>query len=468
MGRELHIPIDRSSKITLAEQICWGVIASIRSGVLGPGARLPSWITLSEQLGVARGTVKAAYDRLVDEQVVVSSRPGGTRVAQRPVGAARTTLLQDVDSPPALYDHLLSGPGMFRLGVPPPGGLPESLLARLRAQASRMEVEAPAVYPDPRGEAELRRAIAAHVGLARGLECSPSQIFITAGFTGGLALTLRVLDAAGRQAWVEDPGFFQSRMALEFAGLIPVGIPVDKDGMEVLRGEALSPDAALALVTAGQHAPLGATLSLNRRHELIAWAARTGAWIIEDDYLGELQLNRRAAPALASVDRSGRVIHIGSFSKTISPNLRLGFVVAPPALVPRFAEATLYFGSAPSPAVQHATARFMQDGHYMRHLGKLKRICVARGEMLKTLLGQMGYSAHIGGLAVVMHLPKGASDTMVCQKALEFGMSPSPLSAWFVPRTQPESALLLGVATISEAQIPAACEQLDKLIRASA
>jgi len=356
MGHELPIEIDRSAKTTLAEQICRGVVASIKSGVLGPGARLPSWITLAAQLGVARGTVKAAYERLVDEQIGVSSRSGGTRVARRPAVAAHAMSSQGIDAPPALYDHLLADPGIFRVGVPPSDGLPARVLARLRAQAARIEVNAPAVYPDPRGEAVLRCAIAAHVGLARGLQCHPSQIFVTAGFAGALGMTLRTLDMKGREAWVEDPGFFQSRLALEFAGFVPVGVPVDKDGMDVLRGMERAPDAALALVTAGQQAPFGGTLSLNRRHELIAWAARIGSWIIEDDYLGELQLTRRAAPALASLDRSGRVIHIGSFSKTISPALRLGFIVAPPAWVDRFAEAALYFGSAPSPAIQQATA----------------------------------------------------------------------------------------------------------------
>jgi GntR family transcriptional regulator/MocR family aminotransferase len=468
MGYELRIKIDRSAKTTLAEQICRGVIASIRSGVLGPGARLPSWITLAAQLGVARGTVKNAYDRLVDEQIVISSRSGGTRVARRPAVAAQALSSQAIDTPPALYHHLLAGPGIFRMGVPPPGGLPANVLSRLRAKAARMEVNAPAVYPDPRGEVELRRAIAAHIALARGVECHPSQIFITAGFSGALGIALHLLALKGRQAWVENPGFFQSRMALEFAGLVPMGIPVDKEGMDVLRGAELSPDAALALVTAGQHAPLGGTLSLNRRHELIAWAVRTGAWIIEDDYLGELQLTRRAAPALASLDRSGRVIHIGSFSKTISPALRLGFIVAPPALVARFAEAALFFGSTPSPGIQLATARFMQEGHYMRHLGRLKRICAARGEKLKTILRKMGYDAHIGGLAVVMRLPSGVSDTLVCRKAIELGMAPSPLSTWFVPGTNPEPGLLLGLATVGEEQIPAACKQLDGLIRASA
>jgi len=468
MGNELHIAIDRSSRTTLAEQICRGIVSSIRSGALEPGARLPSWITLAEQLGVARGTVKAAYDRLADELFVVSSRSGGTHVAGRPPVARLATSAQEQDTSPPLYHHLLVTPGMFQMGVPSPKGLPASVLARLRAQAARMEVDAPAVYPDPRGEAELRRAIAAHLALARGIECSPSQVFITAGFAGALGITLRVLDVQGREAWVENPGFFQSRMALEFAGLIPVGVPVDRDGMDVTRAMELSANAGLALVTPGQHAPLGGTLSLSRRNELIAWAARASAWIIEDDYLGELQVTRRAAPALSSLDRSGRVIHIGTFSKTISPALRLGFIVAPAALGERFTEAALFYGSAPSPGIQVATARFMQDGHYMRHLARIKRMCVARGEMLTRALEALGYDAHIGGLAVVLRLPSGVSDTLVCEKANELGMTPSPLSAWFVPGTSAEQGLLLGLATVSEEQIPVACKALDRLIREAA
>jgi len=463
MRSTLHIRIDRSAKTTLAEQIRQGVIAAIGSGALGLGARLPSWITLAAQLGVSRGTVKSAYERLIDEQVIVSSRAGGTRVASHsPVGRM---VVREVSTPATEpRTRQPAAPAIFQMGVPAPDSLPTRLLARLRAHAARMEVEAPAVYPDPGGEPEFRREIAAHMALARGLACSPSQVFITAGFAGALGLTLSVLGLEGREAWVENPGFFQSRKALEFARLVPVAIPVDDDGLDVRCGVQTSPDAALALVTPGQEAPLGGTLSLERRLELIAWAARTGAWIIEDDYLGELQLNRRAAPALASLDSGGRVIHIGSFSKTVSPALRLGFVIAPPALAPRFAEAAQYFGSAPGPAVQHATAQFMREGHYMRHLRRLKRTYAARGEALKATWERLGYRVHIGGLAAVVRLPEGVSDVEVTRSALDLGMAPSPLSSWFAPGTPPESGLLLGIATVSEQQIPGACERLHLLI----
>ena len=317
---------------------------------------------------------------------------------------------------------------------------------------------------DPRGEAALRREIAAHLALARGLDCRPSQVFITAGFTGALGHVLRLLEVEGGKAWMEDPGFFQSRRALELAGLAPVPVPVDEEGMNVDLGVATAPDAAVVLLTPGQQAPLGPTLSLRRRVQLIEWAARNGKWIIEDDYLGELQLKRRAAPALASLDGFGRVIHIGSFSKTVSPSLRLGFVVVPPALVDRFNEIVMCLGSSPGPAVQLAIAEFMREGHYLRHLRRMKRIYAERGELLLATLERKGYDVRIGGLSVVLRLPDGAPDLAIAHEAREQGMAPEPMSRWFDARSRPDRGLLLGIATANETQIPEASRRLHDLI----
>ena len=289
-------------------------------------------------------------------------------------------------------------------------------------------------------------------------------MIITTGFTGGLGLTLAVLGVTGHKAWMENPGFFQSRAALELARLVTVPIPVDEDGIDVSYGIANVHDAALALVTPGQQAPLGATLSLQRRLQLLAWAERAGAWIIEDDYLGELQLHRRAAPALASLDRAGRVIHIGSFSKTISPALRLGFIVAPANLATRFAEFALCFGSAPGPAVQRAIAQFMRDGHYMRHLRRSKRLYSARSQALQAALEHKGYRVQIGGLAAVLQLPEGVSDIDVVQSAVGSGLALVPLTPWYGDGTNAKSGLVLGIATVSQPQIPLACKQLHQLI----
>ncbi|MCX5544790.1 PLP-dependent aminotransferase family protein [Paraburkholderia sp. CNPSo 3076] len=468
MTNILDLKLDRGSRTALAEQIRLAITGVIESGVLAPGARLPSWVDLAAQLGVARGTVKTAYERLTDAQLIVSSRAGGTRVSEHtptvsPIAERARSIETDLQS--ALYQHFLPGPAVFQMGVPASDCFPNTLFARLRARAARDEVEAPASYPDPRGEHEFRREIAAHLALSRGIECQPSQIYITAGFSGALGIALLVLQAQGRKAWVENPGYLLSRKALEIGQITTVPIPVDEEGIDVGYGETHAPDAALALVTAGQQAPLGPTLSLARRRQLLEWAARAQAWIIEDDYLGELQLKRRAAPALASQDRAGRVIHIGTFSKTISPTLRLGFVVVPPALVPRFDEAAACLSSAPGPAVQMAMAEFMRDGHYMRHLRRMKRIYAGRSQALMTALESRGFDAYPAGLAVVVRLADGADDKRIARESYAYGIAPAPLSVWYCSESTQRSGLLLGVAPAIEQQIPAACDRLQQLIR---
>ncbi|ATB34754.1 GntR family transcriptional regulator [Cystobacter fuscus] len=177
------------------------------------------------------------------------------------------------------------------------------------AKAARASASAPVSYPDPRGRLELRREIAAYLTIVRGMRCDPSQVFVTAGFSGALGLTLQVLRPHG-EVWMEEPGFPITRRALEFTGLTVVPVPVDEEGMVVAEGIRRAPHARLAVVTPGQQAPLGMTLFLARRLALLDWARATDAWIIEDDYLGELQLEGRAAPALASFEPEGRVLGV--------------------------------------------------------------------------------------------------------------------------------------------------------------
>lgn len=469
MTKPLRLELDRSAKTPLAEQIRKGIEAAIESGVLAPGARLPSWQDLATQLGVARGTVRSAYERLSSAQLIVASRATGTHVADRPSFAVLRERAPDPGSFMELYRELTAGPAIFQMGVPAQETFPAKLFSRLRTQAVRAEMSAPALYPDPRGELELRREIAAYLALARGIECMPSQIMITGGFSSGLGLALRVLSLDGKKVWVEDPGFPFTRRGLELAGLSIEPIPVDAEGIDVGYGVKHAPDAALVVVTPGQQAPLGFTLSLARRSRLLDWAAQQRAWVIEDDYLSELQLKGRATPALASLDRAGRVIHIGSFSKTLTPALRLGFVVAPPALAPRFTEIAACLAPAPGPAVQLATAEFMRDGHYIRHLRRTKRVYAAQGDALLKCLRSHAGDVAIAGLAAILQLPDGASDIAIAKETAAFGLAPTPLSLWYASKASARSGLLLGIATSPQKRIEAYCAQLlgiiDRLTR---
>jgi GntR family transcriptional regulator / MocR family aminotransferase len=462
MTKPLNLKLDRSARTPLTEQIRKGITAAIDSGVLAPGARLPSWLDLAAQLGVARGTVRSAYEKLSAAQLIVASRATGTHVADRLSTTVRQEEPPDPGSFMEMYQELTAGPAAFQMGVPAQEAIPAKLLARIRSSAVRAELSAPAIYPDPRGELELRREIAAYLAIARGIECSPSQIIITGG--SGLGLALRVLGLEGREAWIENPGFPFTRRGLELARLSLAPIPVDADGMDVDYGLNHAPDAALVVVTPGQQAPLGFTLSLARRLRLLDWAAQEGAWVVEDDYLSELQLKGRATPALASLDRAGRVIHIGSFSKTLTPALRLGFLVAPLQLATRFAEVAACLSPAPGPAVQLATAAFMRDGHYMRHLRRTKRVYATQRDALLKCLWPRAKDIAIAGLAVLLRLPDGAPDLAIARETLSFGLAPTPLSLWYASTASARSGLLLGIATAPHKRLAASCERLYAII----
>ncbi|HEV2675487.1 MAG TPA: PLP-dependent aminotransferase family protein, partial [Aliidongia sp.] len=462
VNRPLNLNLDRTAKVPLAEQIRRGVTAAIEGGVLGPGARLPSWQDLAAQLGVARGTVRTAYEKLAAAQLIEASRATGTRVAQRPRAVVRSEPPPDAGSFMEIYREMTQGPALFQMGVPATETFPATLLARIRAHAVRAEATAPPIYPDPRGELDLRREIAGYLAVARGITCSPAQILVTGGFSAGLGLALTVLGLSGHTAWVENPGFPFARKGLELARMSLAPIPVDADGIDVDHGLRHHPDAKLVVVTPGQQAPLGSTLSLERRFRLLEWAAANQVWVIEDDYLSELQLMGRAAPALASLDRDGRVIHIGSFSKTISPTVRLGFLIAPIELISRFAEVAACLAPPPGPAVQLATAEFMHEGHYMRHLRRTKRAYAAKRQaLLDCLQASVGVDRVAApGLAVLLKLPRGTPDIAIVREVSAFGMSPAPLSAWYVSPDGAQSGLLLGVATTPARNLARSCDRL--------
>jgi len=229
----LRIELDNTSKVALSEQIYRGIAQAIEQEVLTTGARLPSWIDLAAQLGVARGTVRVAYEKLTAAQLVVASRSTGTRVAPRPAAVRRQDDGGDAGPFMEQYQEMTAGPAIFQMGIPSRASLPAKLLNRVRTRAVLAETSGAPLYPDPRGEMELRREIAGYLAVARGLACSASQIFITGGYNAGLGLALHVLGLEGRQAWMEDPGFPFTRHALRLARLTLASIPVDEEGLDV-------------------------------------------------------------------------------------------------------------------------------------------------------------------------------------------------------------------------------------------
>jgi GntR family transcriptional regulator / MocR family aminotransferase len=462
----LPIQLDRARRTPLAAQIYRAIREAVEAGRLASGARLPSWRDLAAQLGVSRGTVRVAYERLIDEQFAIGLGAAGTRVAERPSLSSTPDWLPEAPPLPDLFHDFGTAPLVFQIGVPSQDAFPFKLWSRILIRETRRAAAAPVAYPNPHGDADLRKEIAAYLGIARGIRCSPSQVLVTAGFSGALGLTIRGLQLEGMKAWMEDPGFPLTRTALGLAGMTVTAVPVDAEGLDVAAGVRSAAGAALAVVTPGQQAPLGITMSLPRRLALLAWARRNDAWIIEDDYLSELQLKGRAAPALASLDHGGRVLHIGSFSKTISPALRLGFLVLPPELTRRFGDLAACLAPAPAAPVQRAVAHFVREGHYLRHLRRMKRLYAARRAALLRCLAEVGADSikvqASAGLAVVTLLPEFASDVGIALRALPFGLAPTPLSPWYM-QSPPRQGLLLGVSNLNEGRLPADCRRLVEL-----
>jgi GntR family transcriptional regulator/MocR family aminotransferase len=464
----LRIAFDRSRRTPFATQIYAAIREAIETGQLASGARLPSWRDLAAQLGVSRGTVRVAYERLIDEQFAVTLGAAGTRVAERPSRSSARDWSPEASPLPGLFHSFGTVPLAFQIGVPSQDAFPFKQWSRILTREARQAAAAPVGYPDPRGDPDLRKEVAAYLGIARGVRCSPSQVLVTAGFSGALGLAVPGLNLGGMGAWMEDPGFPLTRTALGLAGMTVTAVPVDAEGLDVAAGVRSAPGAALAVVTPGQQAPLGMTMSLPRRLALLTWARRNGAWIIEDDYLSELQLQGRAAPALASLDEEGRVLHIGSFSKTISPSLRLGFLVVPRQLAHRFGEIAACLAPAPAAPVQRAVADFLREGHYLRHLRRMKRLYATRREALLRCLGKMALDSlkvqATAGLAVVTLLPEFASDVDIALRAPPFGLAPAPLSPWYM-HDPPQRGLLLGVTNLIERRLTRDCGRLLELVR---
>jgi len=455
---------DRTAATSLTHQLCDNIRAAIGDGRLEVGARLPSVRDLAAQLGVARGTVQAAYDALVSELLLGTAGSAGTRVIAKPPvnpGAPDTPIARPLAT---LLRRFSLTALPFQTGVPAQDAFPTKLWTSLLGRAVRDDATTPTTYPDPRGHSELRTQIAAYLAIARGIRCVPDQVIVTACYRAGLALALQVLRASRQRAWVEEPGYPITRMGLEMAGVAPVAVPVDSEGLDVVAGMALAPDARIAILTPGQHSPLGATMSHARRQMLLDWAESADGWIIEDDYLGELQLGARAAPALASSDTAGRVIHVGSFSKTLKPGIGIGFVVAPMALAERFGQAAATLGPSFFAPSQRALAQMLAEGHYLRHLRNMKRLYAERLAMLHHALAPDHQIETVAGPIALLRLPPGVDDTVLTRRAPQLGIAPSPLSPWFQEAATRTPGLLLSATNLRPNRIADAVNALRQLL----
>jgi GntR family transcriptional regulator/MocR family aminotransferase len=471
------IPLDPSSPDPLYRQLYDRVRSAILRGSLSAGTRLPSSRALADGLSISRNTVLIAYGQLLAEGYVQGEAGSGTYVSRvlpeqfcEPAAAAGLAHRPTAKSSPTLSQRgqILAadpvrpsrdeGPARaFAPAVPALDAFPFEVWTRLLARRWRARPSGLLGYGNPAGYRPLREAIAAYLGTARAVTCDVEQVIVVSGSQRALDLTARLLLDPGDAAWVEDPGYPRARGVLQGAGARVVGVPVDGEGLDVAAGVARCPGARLACVTPSRQYPLGMTMSLPRRLRLLEWASRAGAWVVEDDYDSEYRYAGRPLASLQGLDREGRVIYLGSFSKVLFPALRLGYLVVPPALVDAFTAAHALVEGQPRLFEQAVLADFMTQGHFVRHIRRMRMLYAERQAVLvkaarRELDGLLEVPAAESGMHLIGWLPEGVSDQAASRQAAQEGVVAQPLSPYGLT-PQLRGGLLLGYAALAPRQI---------------
>ncbi len=537
----IALALDRAAAPAVAgalhRQIYDQVRELVLDGRLAPGTRLPSTRALARDLGCSRNTAVLAFEQLLSEGYLEGRRGSGTYVSRvlpeellsvgdrapgaeavrKPHagadGAKRTHAGADGAKKPARRARLSERgrrlaelrrgqrtgrserrPRAFTPGIPELGLFPFEVWGRLLGRAWRRPSAELTRHGDPAGYRPLRAAIARYLGGVRALRCDWTQVVITSGAQHGLDLAARLLLDPGDGVWIEEPGYTGLRGPLMAAGARLVPLSVDAAGLSVARGRARAPDARLAVVTPSHQYPLGVTMSLARRLELLDWARAAGAWIIEDDYDSEFRYAGRPLAALQSLDadrkggqRGGqRVIYVGTFSKILFPSLRLGYLVVPPELVEPFARARAALDDHPSAVSQPALAAFIEEGHFAAHLRRMRMLYAARRACLlaaaeRHLGALLEVEPDEAGLHVTARLAPGLAarldDRAAEARAAAAGLTAPALSSFYLgaPGAGTPGAgaghgapcgqgLLLGYAAVAEPEIESGIETLARAL----
>ena len=474
------VNVNRSDSTALYEQLYRDLRDAIVDGQLPPDTRFPSSRTLADHLDLSRNTVTNAFDQLRSEGYVYSRVGSGTYVSPElperhtrvapPDTDLSSLRLTDVHArSPSLSDRAeqvanlslskVDNPSMataFRPGVPALDAFPIDTWSTLASRRWRTLPPNELVYGDPAGYAPLREAIAEYLRTARGVRCEATQVLIVSGIQQACTLAARVLLNTGDNVYVEDPGFPQLRAAFEAVGATTHPIPVDENGLS-LPSDAPTNPPQLVGVTPSHHYPLGMTMPLSRRVELVEWAARHDTWIFEDDYDSEFRYGGEPIAALQGLDNAGRVLYAGTFSKVLFPALRLGYLVVPPDLVDPFVQMRTIADRGSPRINQIILTDFITEGHFEKHIRQMRTLYAARQTALLDAVdrefdGFIEVDPNDAGLHLIGWLPEGVDDRAVSDHLDQHDLVALPLS-FYADRDLDRGGLLLGYGGLSEEEI---------------
>lgn len=451
---------------------------------------MPSTRSVAQQTGVARQTVVEAFEQLIAEGYVETRPASGTYVVETLPEQLLTTRPRPPRARPTLTagvplskrgarlasTHLSAVPDYagsppFQTGAPALDAFPFEIWARI---ANRLLLSRPVhllAYREPEGYGPLREALAAYLGAARAVRCTPDQIVITAGAQQAMDLAARLLADAGDAAWIEEPGYVGARAAFKAADLRLVPVPVDDEGLDVEAGRNLCATARLVYVTPSRQYPFGVTMSLQRRRALLAWAAQAHAWILEDDYDSEYRYAGRPLASLQGLDEADRVLYIGTLSKIMFPSMRLGYVVLPLSLVEAFTSGRALQGRHAPVIDQAVLAEFIAEGHLARHIRRMRSLYAERQavflRLCRTYLdGLLEIEPAEAGMQLMGWLPPGIDDRVVADQLRAQGVVVAPLSVHYISHPPERLGLVLGYSGFTERQMTAAIRKVADVLQA--
>lgn len=492
-GTVLHLALERDNAEPLHRQLYDQLRGLILDGRLVAGTRLPSSRTLSRDLAISRNTVTTAFDQLFAEGYLVGKIGAGSFVSDElPEDSLSMRQIDPPAGQPMPRRQGLSTRGArlaalrgrrstrhtpaFSIGLPDLDSFPFDVWSRLMTKAWRRPPRDLLAHAEPAGYLPLRQAIVDYLRTARGVRCEPEQLIIVAGVQQAISLACHVLLDEGDVALMEEPGYPGVRGALMGAGIRTVSGPVDAEGMDIDAGEKLAPTARLACVAPSHQYPLGVTMTLARRLKLLDWAQRNDGWVLEDDYDSEYRYSGRPLSALQGLDRDGRVVYAGTFSKVMFPSLRIGYLVVPVDLAEPFRSARAALDDHPSTIAQPALAAFIEEGHFAAHLRRMRRLYgERRAALIDCLTAEFGDGMTIAPSEAGMHLlarlspdlapdpPNGVSDQDIQTRAAEQGVTVSALSNYYAAPTE-DRGLLLGYSAVPIQAMPVAVSKLAKAI----
>ena len=462
------LAVDRASAKPLYRQIYDGYREAIVERRLRPGQRLPSTRSLAAELQVSRLPVLTAFEQLLAEGYFEARVGAGTFVASslpdEPLPAVRGTEPSPVAPRRPEPEPWLRGRGAFRVSQPAVERFPFTVWSSLVSRHARDSRASLLLYGDAMGARPFREAIADYLRTARGVRCDPEQIMVVSGSQQALDIAARSLFKPGSPVWIEDPGYCGASEILSRAGARLVPVPVDGEGLDVAAGAALCAEACAAYVTPSHQYPLGVTMSASRRLQLLDWARRTGAWILEDDYDSEYRYGTLPIASLQGLDRGSRVLYIGTFSKVLFPSLRLGYLVIPTDLVARFAAVRASMDIFPPALSQAALTDFITEGHFGRHLRKMRQLYrERRSALVEALAGELEVIGDQAGLHLTALLPDDADDRRIAEDAARLGVWAMPLSSCYLG-TEARRGLVFGFGGFTEPEIRDGARKLRSVI----